>query len=74
VVYAVMIETGLNRTELGKLILAACFITDFGTVLALGIIFANFNAWLLLFVAVTALVLWHLPRSPGWLSPGSVTE
>jgi Kef-type K+ transport system membrane component KefB len=62
VVYAVMIETGLNRTELGKLILAACFITDFGTVLALGIIFANFNAWLLLFVAVTALVLWQLPR------------
>lgn len=26
VVYAVMIETGLNRTEIGKLILAACFI------------------------------------------------
>jgi Kef-type K+ transport system membrane component KefB len=62
VVYAVMLETGLNRTELGKLILAACFITDFGTVLALGILFANFNAWLLLFVAVTAAVLWQLPR------------
>lgn len=62
VVYAVMVETGLNRTELGKLILAACFITDFGTVLALGIIFANFNAWMLLFVAVTAVVLWQLPR------------
>lgn len=62
VVYAVMIETGLNRTELGKLILAACFVTDFGTVLALGIIFANFNAWLALFVAVTAVVLWYLPR------------
>jgi Kef-type K+ transport system membrane component KefB len=62
VVYAVMLETGLNRTELGKLILAACFITDFGTVLALGIIFANFNAWMLLFVAVTAAVLWQLPR------------
>jgi Kef-type K+ transport system membrane component KefB len=62
VVYAVMLETGLNRTELGKLILAACFITDFGTVLALGIIFANFNAWMLLFVAVTTVVLWQLPR------------
>ena len=62
VVYAVMIETGLNRTELGKLILAACFVTDFGTVLALGIIFANFNGWLALFVAVTAVVLWNLPR------------
>ena len=62
VVYAVMVESQLNRTELGKLILAACFVTDFGTVLALGIIFANFNGWLALFVAITALVLWYLPR------------
>jgi Kef-type K+ transport system membrane component KefB len=62
VVYATMVETGLNRTELGKLILAACFVTDFGTVLALGIIFANFNGWLVLFVAITAVVLWYLPR------------
>ncbi|HCU13410.1 MAG TPA: potassium transporter Kef, partial [Gemmatimonadetes bacterium] len=35
---------------------------DFGTVLALGIIFANFNGWLALFVGVTAIVLWYLPR------------
>lgn len=62
VVYAVMVESGLNRTEIGKLILAACFVNDLGTVLALGIIFANFNAWLLLFVAVTAVLLWYLPR------------
>ena len=62
VVYAVMVETGLNRTEIGKLILAACFVNDFGTVLALGIIFANFNGWLALFVAVMAVVLWQLPR------------
>ncbi|HMA70510.1 MAG TPA: cation:proton antiporter, partial [Xanthobacteraceae bacterium] len=47
VVYAVMVETGLNKTELGKIILAACFVTDLGTVLALGIVFANFNRWLL---------------------------
>jgi len=62
VVYATMVETGLNRTELGKLILAACFVTDLGTVLALGILFANFNLWLACFVAVTAVVLWYLPR------------
>lgn len=62
VVYAVMVESGLNQTELGKLILAACFVTDLGTVLALGVIFANFNGWLALFVAVTAIVLWYLPR------------
>ena len=62
VVYAVMIDTGLSRTELGKLILAACFVTDLGTVLALGILFADFNSWLILFVVVTAIVLWYLPR------------
>ena len=35
VVYAVMIEGGFSDTAMGKMILAACFITDFGTVLAL---------------------------------------
>jgi Kef-type K+ transport system membrane component KefB len=34
VVYAVMIESGLNETEFGKVILAACFVTDLGTVVA----------------------------------------
>ena len=54
VVYAVMVETGLNRHELGKLILAACFVTDLGTVLALGGLFATY-AWLLfVFVVVSA--------------------
>ena len=41
VVYAVMVETGLSRHDLGKLILAACFVTDLGTVLALGGLFAG---------------------------------
>jgi Kef-type K+ transport system membrane component KefB len=47
---------------MGKMILAACFITDLGTVLALGGLFANFNIWLLVFVAVTAIVLWFMPK------------
>jgi Kef-type K+ transport system membrane component KefB len=62
VVYAVMVETGLSSTDLGKLILAACFVTDFGTVLALGAFFADFNKWMLVFVAVLAVMLWYLPR------------
>ena len=62
VVYAVMVETGYNRTELGKIILAACFVNDLGTVLALGILFANYNVWLALFAAVTALAMWVLPK------------
>ena len=55
VVYAVMVETGLNKTELGKIILAACFVTDLGTVLTLGLVFASFTIWLLAFaVAILA--------------------
>src|ERR1700687_119132 len=66
VVYAVMVETGFNKTELGKIILAACFITDLGTVLALGIVFAHFDAWLAFFGAATAAALWLLPRFAPW--------
>ena len=66
VVYAVMVETGLNNTEIGKIILAACFVNDLGTVLALGILFANYNVWLALFAAVTALTMWILPHFVPW--------
>jgi len=62
VVYTVMIEGGLSDTAMGKMILAACFITDLGTVLALGTLFANFNLWLLIFIVVMVAVLWLMPR------------
>ncbi len=62
VVYAVMVETGLNETDLGKLILAACFVTDLGTVLALGVLFARYDRWMIVFVVATGLALWFLPR------------
>ncbi len=62
VVYAVMVETKLNETDLGKLILAACFVTDLGTVLALGILFANFNWWMAAFVGATIPAMWLLPK------------
>lgn len=67
VVYAVMVETGLNRHDVGKLILAACFVTDLGTVLALGGLFANYGWLLLVFVVVTAFVLSLLPRTLRWV-------
>jgi len=62
VVYAVMVETGLSRTSLGKMILAACFVTDLGTVLALGVFFADFNRWLLAFAVTLAVALRFIPR------------
>lgn len=61
VVYAVMIEGGFSDTAMGKMILAACFINDFGTVLALGGLFADFNGWLLAFVIIMCVVLWFMP-------------
>ena len=67
VVYAVMVETGFNKTEIGKLILAACFINDLGTVLALGIVFAHYDLWMLLFGAVTAAVIVALARYAPWM-------
>src|ERR1039458_10356616 len=60
VVYAVMVETGLNRHDIGKLILAACFVTDLGTVLALGGLFAQFGWLLAVFAAVTVATLFVL--------------
>jgi Kef-type K+ transport system membrane component KefB len=62
VVYAVMVETGLNETDLGRIILAACFVTDLGTVLALGFLFASFNWYLAAFVASMAIALPLAPR------------
>jgi glutathione-regulated potassium-efflux system ancillary protein KefC len=65
VVYAVMLEFGFNRTEYGKTVLAACFVTDLGTVVALGLIFAPFTFKTLVFLVVGAVVFFILP----WLTP-----
>jgi glutathione-regulated potassium-efflux system ancillary protein KefC len=65
VVYAVMLESGLNRTTYGKVVLAACFINDLATVLALGLIFSPFT-WKTLVFAVGSIVAFAvLP----WLTP-----
>ncbi|MGZ5917787.1 MAG: cation:proton antiporter [Methyloceanibacter sp.] len=77
VVYAVMVETGFNQTELGKIILAGCFVNDVGTVLALGVVFANYNVWLVLFAAATALAMWLTPKLMPWFAKtfgGRVSE
>ena len=61
VVYAVMLELGFNKTDFGKAILAACFINDLGTVIALGLIFSPFTIRTLIFVVVSVLVFAVLP-------------
>lgn len=61
VVYAVMLELGLNKTDFGKAILAACFITDLGTVVSLGLIFAPFSLRTIIFVVSSIVVFVILP-------------
>ncbi|MEP0773636.1 MAG: cation:proton antiporter [Acidobacteriota bacterium] len=61
VVYAVMLETGFNRTEFGKGILGACFVNDLGTVLALGLMFAPFTWKTVAFVIAAVASLAALP-------------
>ncbi len=61
VVYAVMLETGLNKTEFGKGILGACFVNDLGTVLALGLVFSPFNYKTLIFVGSSAVLIFFFP-------------
>jgi len=61
VVYAVMLELGFNRTDFGKAILAACFVNDLGTVIALGLIFSPFTSRTVIFIVVSVIVFSILP-------------
>ena len=77
VVYAVMLELGFNVTEYGKAILAACFINDLGTVIALGLIFSPFTIKTLIFIVVSVVVFSVLPfLTPRYFKKygGSVSE
>src|SRR5437764_453385 len=51
VVYAVLVETGLNQTTVGKRLMSATFITDLGTAAALSILFIEPTLWILPSVA-----------------------
>jgi Kef-type K+ transport system membrane component KefB len=66
VVYSVMLELGLNRTEFGKGILAACFVNDLGTVIGLGLIFAPFTFKTVVFIVVSVVVFAALPFVTPW--------
>lgn len=62
VVYSVLVETGLSVTNLGKRIMAATFITDILTVIALTFSFFNFNSYTVFFILVSLLAIFFMPR------------
>jgi len=68
VVYAVMLETGLNKTDFGKGILGACFINDLGTVIALGLLFAPFTYKTIIFIISSVIILVSFPFITSFLT------
>ena len=66
VVYAVLVETGLTLTPLGKLIMASTFVTDFGTALALALLFVRPTWWLVPFLGVSVVAIWIMIALQPW--------
>jgi Kef-type K+ transport system membrane component KefB len=66
VIYAVLVEDGLNETEIGKLLMSATFVTDMGTALALSAIFIKPNVWFPLFLLGSVALMVALPKVAPW--------
>ena len=66
VVYAVLVEAGLNTTPVGKLLMGATFVTDIGTAIALSAIFITPNAWFPVFLVVSVVLMFALPKVAPW--------
>ncbi len=66
VVYAVLVETGLNQELVGKRLMSATFVTDFGTAAALSILFIKPNIWIVPFVLLSVALIVVLPRIAPW--------
>jgi Kef-type K+ transport system membrane component KefB len=62
VVYAVLVETGLTDSSIGKIIMASTFITDMGTALALSLTFAEWGLRTLWFLLGSVLIIIVVPR------------
>ena len=66
VVYAVLVETGLTDTQIGKVIMASTFITDLGTALALSLLFIHPGPYLIAFILVSVVLIALVPAISPW--------
>jgi Kef-type K+ transport system membrane component KefB len=62
VIYAVLVEDGLNKTALGKLLMSATFVTDMATAVALSAIFIKPNLWFPAFLIVSVAMMFALQK------------
>jgi len=58
VIYSVLVETGLSKTEIGKLIMASTFMTDMGTAIALSVLFVRPTLYTAIFILVSLCVIY----------------
>jgi Kef-type K+ transport system membrane component KefB len=63
VVYAVLVETGLNRELVGKRLMSATFVTDIATVTGLTVLFLKPTVWIAPFVLASLALIFGLPRA-----------
>jgi Kef-type K+ transport system membrane component KefB len=66
VVYAVLVETGLNRELVGKRLMSATFVTDIATVAGLTVLFVKPTLWIIPFVLVSVALIVGLPKVAPW--------
>ena len=66
VVYAVLVETGLNRELVGKRLMSATFVTDIATVAGLTALFIKPTLWVIPFVLVSVALIAGLPTLAPW--------
>jgi len=66
VVYAVLVETGLNRELVGKRLMSATFVTDVATVAGLTVLFIKPTLWTVPFILVSVALIAGLPKAAPW--------
>jgi len=66
VVYAVLVETGLNRELVGKRLMSATFVTDIATVAGLTVLFVKPTIWVFPFIVASVALIVGLPRIAPW--------
>lgn len=66
VVYAVLVETGLNRELVGKRLMSATFVTDIATVIGLTVLFVKPTLWIVPFALVSVALIVVLPKLSPW--------
>ena len=62
VIYSILVETGMNKTKLGTILLSATFVTDITTVLVLSVLFVKPTMYTFIFYAVSAIVIFIASR------------